>query len=166
VILSSQLPTPLPCILGSAPQSPAQTDYSLEANLVAFLSTRPGINAPGGFWPQFIDRSKPPGTWPAVVYEISDLDHDNTIKGTSGLASATVQLDCYSNLYPDVTRLAREIFGALDGFRGWMGSVAVWGVWFEDQDDGDEGPQDASGVWWYRRGLTYNIQYIEPKSSH
>jgi hypothetical protein len=167
-VLNSQLVAGLPCVLGIPPFTPAETDYSLETNLVSFLSSRPAIAAlvADRYFPGFIPRRSPPGAWPAIVYEVSEVDHDNTIEGVSGYATATIQIDCYSNLYADAKKLSRVIFKAFDNFSGWMGNIAVWGIWPEDQDDGSETPQDGSGIWWYRRGLTYNVQYIEPKPSH
>lgn len=160
-ILSALLPSPLPCCLGGN-ISPSLSDISLEAGIVSYLSSNPAIACmvANRIYPGYMARAN--ATFPAIVYEVAEVERENLLSGAAGMATATVTIDCYSNQYPDVVKLAEVIRLSLHGFRGWMGCVGVWGVWPQGQEDEVEQPQDNSGTWWYMRGLTYSIQYYEP----
>ena len=56
-----------------------------------------------------------------IVYEVASVEREAMLSGAAGMASATVEIDCWSNTFADAVALNEQVRLALHGFKGWMG---------------------------------------------
>lgn len=66
-------------------------------------------------FPHFIPQGQPT---PAIVYNRVSGSADYTLQGPSGLATATMQVDCWAADPDTASTLARLVRAKLDGFAG------------------------------------------------
>ncbi len=158
--LGSNLPQILPCLLGSAAVNPSRSDTSLEAGLCAYLKGHRLLQPLTGdrVFPRKYARTNQ--AWPAIIYQIDDLDHFTGVCGSQGMAQATFTLGVHSPVEKDAIAVAEAIRLALQGFSGWWGCVGVASVRPLGQVDSDE--FDVAGICYYERAMDYAAQIYEP----
>jgi len=99
----------------------------MEAGLFSFLSGEQNVTALVGsrIYPLKLPQA---ATYPAITYQRVSGDRIRSLDGPSGLADPRIQLDLWDKTYSGVKALADTVRGALDGFRGLMGTDNIGGV--------------------------------------
>jgi hypothetical protein len=80
------------------------------------------------------------GSYPQIVYEITDSDQARHYTGSGGLYSFNGTLFCIADSYAGVIALADAMRAALDNRNGTWGGVAVQGCFI---DEGNEGVEET-----------------------
>lgn len=79
---------------------------------------------------------------PFVLMTRVGTDHVHSLTGSSGLANARIQVDCYAKTQKEARAVATAVRAVLDGFRGDENDVNVQGVILLDTMDGyEESPE-------------------------
>ncbi len=82
-------------------------------------------------------------TAPFVVFQRIDSDRWRSLTGPSGVAQATVQIDCYAETYYAAKELSEQIEQTLDGYQGIvyfgsdspLDSVYIGGISLQNDSD-------------------------------
>jgi len=93
---------------------------------------------------------------PSLVYNLVSDITDHHMQGPSGLIMARLQLDCWASLQDAAAALDRLVKDRLDGYRGPMGIIEVFGAFSETAWTGYE---DAPKL--HRSARDYLIHYGE-----
>jgi hypothetical protein len=140
---------------------PITTDplhVGLRNELIAATTTAAYLaGVPDRVYPLVIPQKVPGGAAqvPCVVYAYQSIDRQTTYCGVSGLARATMMLDCYATTYDEARDLAAAVFAVLTDFRGMLGGVtAVRTATLEtelDLEDPEPGLYRVMQTWtiWY-----------------
>jgi len=156
--ITGALPCGLPLALGSSGVEQTLSDYSIEGGLMFYLLNHPRISClvSSRVYPYYVDDSS---AFPAISFEISEVP-EPAITRQSGIAKASIDVTSWSDNFNDSVRVANEVRRALQGFRGWMGNVAVMAVQFDDMDDEKQSPADDSPVYWFGRTMSFTLTYL------
>ena len=73
--------------------------------------------------------------WPFIIYQRIGSSHEHNMSGSSGLVTATVQIDAYAEAYSSAKSIGAAIRNVLDGYRGLMGSTFVSRCHLGDERD-------------------------------
>jgi uncharacterized protein DUF3168 len=106
----------------------------IEASLETYLKNNAGIAAlvASRIYPQLIPENP---TYPAISYEKTSGEHERSLTGSSGLAMADFELECWAKTYGGAKSVADAVRNALDGFSGMMGTDAVSEVHLDSDSD-------------------------------
>lgn len=96
---------------------------------------------------------------PAITYARTTGAYDHNLKGSSGVAIPTFELDCWAPTYEQADQIAEAVRQKMQGFSGTMGSVTVTSVILDDESDHFEPAQDASDRAVFRITLRYRVQH-------
>jgi len=132
----------------------------IRTSLRQYLAAQSNIAALVGerIYPVVLPQS---AAFPALTYSRTSGGHDYTLKGSSGMAMPTFELDCWGETYDAADELAEAIRLKLNGFNGTMGDTEVKVCVLDDEVDAFEPNDDASAEGVYRITLRYRIQYTE-----
>lgn len=139
-------------------------DRSLEAGIVAYLLANPIVDelvANKHVYPYFVPREVEQGEFPCVVYKLTEQSVPG-ITGQTGLATVSLDLECWSTNIDDSGKLANAVRKACQGFRGYWGLCPIAGSWYQGFDDDAEKPGDDSGTYWFCRTVTFTVAYAVP----
>ena len=97
---------------------------TIEEGLAAFLVANAAVNAivAGRVYPNKLPQTV---TLPALTYQRIDTPrvHSHDTSGATGTAHPRIQFDCWAASYANAKGLADALRGALNGYKGTMGSV-------------------------------------------
>ena len=101
---------------------------------------------------------------PYITYTRVDAEHYHHMGGLSGLANHRIQVDCWSNTYPQVKWLAEKVRLALDAFRGDVGTFNVRACLLISDNDIHVSPfrGDDNGV--HRQSMDFQVAAVEATS--
>lgn len=101
--------------------------YSILANdadVAALVGTR--------IYPMFVPQG---ASMPAITYQRIVGVRDHVLDGTTEMAEAVYQINCWSDEYSETRDLADAVRGALDDYEGTVGGVVIQNIHLEDEDD-------------------------------
>lgn len=97
---------------------------TIEEGLAAFLVANAAVNAivSGRVYPNKLPQTV---TLPALTYQRIDTPrvHSHDTSGATGTAHPRIQFDCWAASYSSAKSLSDALRGALNGYKGTMGSV-------------------------------------------
>ena len=97
---------------------------TIEEGLAAFLVANAAVNAivSGRVYPNKLPQTV---TLPALTYQRVDTPrvHSHDTSGATGTAHPRIQFDCWAASYANAKGLADALRGALNGYKGTMGTV-------------------------------------------
>ena len=97
---------------------------TIEEGLAAFLVANAAVNAivSGRVYPNKLPQTV---TLPALTYQRVDTPrvHSHDTSGAAGTAHPRIQFDCWAASYSGAKGLADALRGALNGYKGTMGTV-------------------------------------------
>lgn len=134
---------------------------SLEAGLYSYLTAQAAITAIVGtkIYPNRI----PQGTaLPCLMYSRTNTDHETQLAGAAGIATATMQIDCFATGaggYMTVKNLANAVRVKLHGYRGYMGTEAVNDCSLQNEIDIYDEPAHAEDHGTHRVSMDFQIVY-------
>jgi hypothetical protein len=96
------------------------------------------------------------GSYPRLVFDVSDDDRPRTYKGASGLLASTVSVACTALGYRDALLLAAAVRAALESGKATWGGVVVMGCFFKTATESRDDPEPGSDVIAYTRELTFS----------
>jgi hypothetical protein len=99
--------------------------------------------------------------YPFLIYQRISTQHEHNMAGSSGLATATVQLDAYSDTYAEAKSIGNAIRTALDGYRGSMGGTFVSRCHIGDERDLLDITNVADEFGSFRWSADFKIAYHE-----
>ena len=73
--------------------------------------------------------------YPLIVYHKVTGMRDHHLQGPSGLAHPRFQVEAWATTYDAAKALANAIRGALDGYKGTVGAVAIGSILIESERD-------------------------------
>ena len=77
---------------------------------------------------------------PYITYQRIAVDHVESVAGSSGLANALVQVDCWAASYAGANALGEAVRLRMQGFRGTVGSQDIQAVLLSSDRDAPEDP--------------------------
>lgn len=101
---------------------------------------------------------------PCVMYSKTSSVHDRHLRGATGVAAATFQIDCYASGatgYSTVKSLADAIRLGLDSYRGLAGDETVLDATLDSQTDFYDPPAHAQDHGTHRVSMDFTITYRE-----
>lgn len=162
--LGAQLPQPLALPLGAEGLEPAASDTSLEAGLVEYLKAHALVGCLIGnedVYPYFVPRHIEEAERPCIVYKMSGATIPG-ITGQSGIATVSLDLECWSLTLDTSAKLANAARAACQAFKGYWGLCPIIGSWYQTFDDDAEKPGDNSATYWFCRTVTFNVAHYVP----
>lgn len=111
----------------------------------------------------FGDQAEQGASSPYIVYTMPASNEPGHLTGTSGLARATVQINCWSRKKPESERIRDEVRNVLQTFQGKVvgkdGSVSIRSCRIGNAADGFVPDQEGSATGDFSAGLSLNVWY-------
>ncbi|MCA9052985.1 MAG: DUF3168 domain-containing protein [Planctomycetaceae bacterium] len=107
----------------------------------------------------YVSDTPQSATEPRIEVHELNLDPMVVMEGTSGLRSATIDIDCKSTTPVKAKALADAVEAAFNDFTGAAGDITVKAVVFQDRSDSTEAPSSGSQKSVYVTTLDYLVQY-------
>lgn len=138
----------------------------MEKAVYTYLTSKSAITDLVGtrVYPHHLPQSNT--VYPALTIQLIDSQHVHHLQGASGVATARVQIDCWSDMLSEVVTLAEAVRNAMQGFSGTMDGVNVHFIQLAGTRNVHEAPQDGSDNWTYRKTCDYMIKYTESLPSN
>lgn len=92
------------------------------------------------------------------IHELN-LDPMLSLDGTSGMRTATIDIDCKARSKPIASNLADSVESYFNDYTGAAGSVTIDAVLLSDRTDSTESPDSATDEKLYVVTLDYDIQF-------
>lgn len=94
---------------------------------------------------------------PAIVYNLVTTDPWHGLSGGTYGARSRIQYYCYGDSLEDAVSVASAIMGAIDGFRGEVGSLFVSSSMLDNTYDMVDPPTKGSAAWRFRRVIDFTV---------
>lgn len=102
-------------------------------------------------------------TSPTIVFSIISRPHDHTMEGSSGYASARVQVNCYGPTAAIADRLGEAVRLTLQGYKGTIGDTDVHHCLLLDDRDGMDPAPGAQGRRLFVNSLDFELAHREAR---
>lgn len=123
-------------------------DAALRSHLLALTDVSNVIGT------RLYSRAAPQGvTAPYVVMLRVSSPGQHNLTGPAAILSPRYQFSCYGTTHAEAVGIASELRGALDGFRGALGSARVRWAGIEDERDLYEDRSDGEQIGLFRTDL-------------
>lgn len=99
------------------------------------------------------------GATPAVSMNVISEEHHHNLSTSSGVASARVQIDCWSTDEDTVDQLAEAVRVTLQSYSGSIGTITCLGITLDNVVWLPEEPTDGSNVWRQHVAQDFLIHY-------
>src|SRR3990167_3270457 len=131
---------------------------SLEADFRSYLLGQATITAAVDrrVFPQIAPQN---ADYPLIRYLLQEVEREYTFDGASGLAHARYRVECWDQgdtAYADAKALASATRAVLSGYRGYMRTTYILGVFILREADDIESPPELLAV--HVRGVGFDIQ--------
>jgi len=98
---------------------------------------------------------------PAIVYEQLTGPREHTMDGPFGMAGPVFNINCWSASYSQARTLADYVRIALDGYKGTVGTIKIYGAFLNNEADLREGSPDVKGTERFGKQLTFAVWFEE-----
>ena len=100
-------------------------------------------------------------TLPAIRYQRITGNSDPHLGGTTGLAVATVQLDCVGTTYAGAEQVRDAVRESLEAYQGTVSGVKITSVRATNHSDFYDAPAHANDVGLYQLMSDYEVFFTE-----
>jgi len=100
-------------------------------------------------------------TFPAIVIDETNSDHEHTISGGGGIVTSQMTVACYSETRLAAENLGEKVRAALQGYEGSAGSETIQSSQLSGRASGYLVPADGSDGGLYVTSLSFEIVLTE-----
>jgi len=112
----------------------------------------------------YVDRIPQSGSSPCVVLSTSGTERVWSNDGPTGIPTASIEIDCFSETYLQAITIADEIRLCLDGYTGSVGSQTIHACFLENQVDLSDNVEPGTDIAVYRIRLSFAVHFVEATS--